>query len=89
MGYAKEKLRALGFDGVTDTPVPIICLSHKNLELCQIQQRLLDRGLLVQFVSSDSYSGVPSGRVIRIAIFATHRIDQIDFLSSQIESLLG
>lgn len=77
---AKNAFRALGFEHIPDTPVPIICLSGVGLDLSGIQQRLFQQGMATFYVPGGSYSSVPEGGAIRIAIFSSHSTAQIDRL---------
>ena len=87
--YAKGKLRALGFD-LNHTPVPIICLSSKNADLEALPGKLLNRGIAVSrfYSGAASYSSVPEGGAVRIAIFSTHTKEQIDRLAEEIAALV-
>jgi glycine C-acetyltransferase/8-amino-7-oxononanoate synthase len=87
--YAKGKLRELGFD-VNRTPVPIICLSSKHVDLGALPGRLLDRGIAVSryYSGAESYSSVPEGGAVRIAVFSTHTKEQIDRLAAEIAALV-
>ena len=87
--YAKGKLRELGFD-VNRTPVPIICLSSKDVDLETLPGRLLDRGIAISrfYSGSASYSSVPEGGAVRIAVFSTHTKEQIDRLAGEIAALV-
>lgn len=85
--YTKRKLRALGFD-VNDTPVPIICLSGGSADLETLPGRLLERGIAVSrfYSGPESYSSVPEGGAVRIAVFSSHTKEQIDRLVEEIGS---
>jgi 8-amino-7-oxononanoate synthase len=87
VGYAKSAFRKLGFN-LPDTPVPILCLSAKGIDLGFIQQRLYEEGIAVFFVPGGSYSSVPETGAIRVAIFSSHTIEQIDRLVHEIKGLL-
>ena len=88
VAYAKNAFRGLGFTGIPDTPVPIICLSDKRVDLQSIQQALFEKGIATFYVAGGSYSSVPESGALRIAIFSTHSRDQIDRLVSEIGSML-
>jgi 8-amino-7-oxononanoate synthase len=85
---AKKAFRALGFENIPDTPVPIICLSGEGLDLSGIQQRLFEQGMATFYVPSGSYSSVPEGGAIRIAIFSSHSALQIDALVEAVRQCL-
>jgi 8-amino-7-oxononanoate synthase len=83
---AKEGLRALGWT-LVDTPVPILCLGARpGLDLARIQAELYARDLCVAHVRS--YSSAPPGGALRIAIFATHTMEQIERLVGELGSIL-
>ncbi|MBN1854496.1 MAG: pyridoxal phosphate-dependent aminotransferase family protein [Pirellulales bacterium] len=87
--YVKGKLRALGLD-MKDTPVPIICLSSAKINIEQLPARLLDRGIAVSrfYSGGQSYSSVPKGGAVRIAIFSSHTTEQLDRLAFEIGNLM-
>jgi len=86
--YAKDALRKLGFDDIPDNPIPIICLSSKDVDLERLQRKLFEKGMAVFYVPGGSYSSVPEAGAIRVAIFSTHTKDQIDHLVSEMKGLL-
>jgi glycine C-acetyltransferase/8-amino-7-oxononanoate synthase len=87
--YAKGRLRDLGFDA-NRTPVPIICLSSRKVDLQMLPDRLLERGIAVSryYAGGDAYSSVPEGGAVRIAIFSSHTKGQIDRLVDEIGALV-
>ncbi len=85
--YAKDALRNLGFD-VNETVVPIICLRHQDIDIQSLQLRLFEMGIAVHYLSRGSYSSVPKGGAIRIAIFSEHSKEQIDRLVVSIKSFI-
>jgi 8-amino-7-oxononanoate synthase len=88
VAYAKTKMAGLGFD-VGDSPVPIICLKGtKSDDFARLERDLLERGVAVFYVPGGSYSSVPEGGAIRIAIFANHTRGQIDRLTDELRHLL-
>ncbi|MBN1846111.1 MAG: pyridoxal phosphate-dependent aminotransferase family protein [Sedimentisphaerales bacterium] len=89
VAHAKSGLRALGFT-LEDTPVPILCLSCREVCLERLPGQLLSRGIVVSrwYAGGGSYSGVPREGAIRIAIFATHSPAQIDRLIDEIGALV-
>jgi len=88
VAYAKKGFRELGFTGIPDTPVPIICLSNKHIDLQSIQQTLFKNGIATFFVAGGSYSSVPAAGALRLAVFSTHSRAQIDRLVSEVKALL-
>lgn len=83
---ARAGLRGLGWD-VADTPVPIICLGARpGLDLARIQAELFARDVCVAHVTR--YSSTPPGGALRVAIFATHTVAQIERLIEEMERLL-
>lgn len=89
--YAKDKLRALGFE-INDTPVPIICLSDKSskkgLDCERIQKELFERNVAVTHVPGGTYTSVPENGALRLSIFSTHLREQIDHMVDEIKRLI-
>ena len=86
VAYARAAFRALGWP-LANTPVPILCLGARpGLDLARLQQELFARDLCVAHVTR--YSSTPPGGALRIAIFATHTIGQIDRLAGEMEALM-
>jgi 7-keto-8-aminopelargonate synthetase-like enzyme len=82
--HAREGFRALGWD-LADTPVPIVCLAARpGLDLARIQRELFARDLCVAHITR--YSSTPEGGALRVAIFATHTLEQIDRLVRAVEA---
>lgn len=85
VAYGKKGLRDLGFD-INDTPVPIICLhSKEGIDLEALQLSLLKKRIAVLYVPGKTYSSVPEGGAIRIAIFSSHTKEQINRLIDEIK----
>jgi glycine C-acetyltransferase/8-amino-7-oxononanoate synthase len=75
---ARAGFNALGWE-LPDSPVPIICLrARSGVDLARLQAELFASDICVAHVTS--YSSTPEGGALRIAIFATHEIEQIDRL---------
>jgi 8-amino-7-oxononanoate synthase len=75
---ARAGFRALGWE-LPESPVPIICLGARSgADLARLQAELFASDICVAHVTS--YSSTPEGGALRIAIFATHEIEQIDRL---------
>lgn len=89
VAHAKNGLRALGFE-IDPTPVPIICLSSKEVSLARLPDELFARGIVISryYAGGNDYSSVPEGGAVRIAIFATHSPEQIDRLVEEIAALV-
>ena len=76
--HVRTSLRALGLN-LPDTPVPIICLgAEQDINLQVVKNKLFEQSIAVELVRS--YTSTPPGGALRIAIFATHTIAQIDRL---------
>jgi len=88
VNYAREKLRNLGFE-VAQSPVPIICLFSKEINLEQLQLYLWSKKIAVLYVPGGSYSSVPETGALRIAIFSNHTREQIDRLVDEINLFIG
>ena len=88
VAYVKNAFRKMGFSDIQDTPVPIVCLHGMGVNFEAIQRILFDKGIAVFYLSDDVYTNVPSGGVIRIAIFSSHSKSQLDRLISEIGQLL-
>ncbi len=83
---ARAGLRGLGWD-LPDSPVPILCLGARpGVDLARLRAELFARDLCVAHVTS--YSSVPPGGALRIAIFATHTGEQIERLVGEMARLL-
>jgi glycine C-acetyltransferase/8-amino-7-oxononanoate synthase len=83
---ARAGLRDLGWD-LPDSPVPILCLGARpGVDLGRLRDELFARDLCVAHVTS--YSSVPAGGALRIAIFATHTGEQIERLIGELARLL-
>ncbi len=78
VAHARAGLRRLGW-ALPDSPVPILCLpARADFDPARVQAALLARGFAVGYVRQ--YSGAPPGGALRLAVFATHRAEQIDRL---------
>lgn len=83
---ARAGLRGLGWP-LADSPVPILCLGARpGVNLGRLRDELFARDLCVAHVTS--YSSVPAGGALRIAIFATHTGEQIERLIGELARLL-
>jgi glycine C-acetyltransferase/8-amino-7-oxononanoate synthase len=83
---ARAGLRALGW-ALEDTPVPIICLgSIEGVNLLRLRARLFEREIAVEF--ERAYTSTPPGGALRIAVFATHSVEQIDRLVEEIRQFV-
>jgi glycine C-acetyltransferase/8-amino-7-oxononanoate synthase len=83
---ARAGLRGLGWE-LPDSPVPILCLaSRPGVDLGRLRDALFARDICVAHVTS--YSSVPPGGALRIAIFATHTGEQIERLVGELAALL-
>jgi 8-amino-7-oxononanoate synthase len=86
VAHTRSALRDLGWD-LADTPVPIICLeSLPGIDLDRIRRKLFKQGIAIELVRS--YPSTPAGGALRIALFATHTLDQIDHLIEAIKQAM-
>ena len=85
--YVKKAFRELGFD-INDNPVPIICLALKKMHMQTFQAKLFQEGIAVHYMPGGSYSNLPSGGAIRIAVFSTHTQEQLDRLVGTINKYI-
>ena len=82
----RNGLRSFGWE-LAETPVPILCLeSRRGVSLEKIRKGLSENGIAVELVRS--YTSTPAGGALRIAIFSTHSIMQIDRLVETIGRLI-
>jgi 8-amino-7-oxononanoate synthase len=83
---ARAGFRALGWE-LPESPVPIICLGARSgMDLARLQAELFASDICVAHVTS--YSSTPEGGALRIAIFATHEIEQIERLVDALGRLI-
>ncbi len=86
VAHVRSAIAGLGWD-LPDSPVPILCLGARpGIDLARLQSELFARDICVAHVTS--YSSVPEGGALRVAIFATHTVEQIDRLVSELGRLL-
>lgn len=85
--YAKKSFHELGLR-VNKTPVPIICLEIKGVDLKSFQEELFNKGIAVLYVPGGSYSSVPEKGALRIAVFSNHTREQIDRMIREFRELL-
>jgi glycine C-acetyltransferase/8-amino-7-oxononanoate synthase len=81
VSYLKGKLCNIGFT-IDHTPVPIICLHGKDINMKRIQEKLMEEGVVVHYLKEGSYTNIPMGGSIRIAVFSTHTRSQLDHLAN-------
>lgn len=82
----RQGLRKLGLN-VPDGATANLGLTIENAErMRSIHLTLKERGILLPYVPT--YSGIPAQGVLRFAVFANHRFDQIDRLLAELRSLL-
>jgi glycine C-acetyltransferase/8-amino-7-oxononanoate synthase len=85
VALARQRLRRLGWP-LDDTPVPILCLAARpGVDLARVQAELFAADICVAHVTA--YSSTPPGGALRIAIFATHTVEQIERLVATLEDL--
>lgn len=71
-------LREIGWE-VEESPSPVICLQGSGkMNLLRVRDRLFEQGIAVEYVTS--YPSAPAGGGLRLAVFATHSMEQIERL---------
>ncbi len=86
VAHARAGFRALGW-AIEETPSPVLCLyARDGVNLARIRTGLLERDIAVTLVRS--YTSTPPGGAIRVAIFATHSLEQIDRLIESTRQLI-
>ncbi|HMN59080.1 MAG TPA: pyridoxal phosphate-dependent aminotransferase family protein [Anaerolinea sp.] len=82
---ARDGFRGLGWE-VADSPSPIICLDGRNgVSLERVRDGLFQKGIAVTLVRG--YTSAPPGGGLRIAIMATHTVEQIERLLREMGGL--
>jgi len=88
VAYLRGKLRGLGF-AVEESPVPIISLRPVgDLDLSEVQKKLMQMGTMVKYVPPRGYSDAPEMGTIRIAVFSEHSREQFDRLVEALRTCL-
>jgi glycine C-acetyltransferase/8-amino-7-oxononanoate synthase len=83
---ARAGLGGFGWD-LGDSPAPILCLEARDgISLERIRDGLYRQGIAVTVVRS--YTSAPAGGALRIAMYATHTMEQIHRLVSEIGRLI-
>jgi len=83
---ARGGFRGLGWD-VADSPSPILCLdAQKEINLERVRDGLFEKCIAVTLVRG--YTSAPPGGGLRIAIMATHSVEQIERLIREIGRLV-
>ncbi len=86
VALARQGFRQLGWP-LPETRAPILCLGVRpGLDLGRIKDELLARDICIAHVRT--YSSTPVGGALRIAIFATHTVEQIERLLFEVQRLL-
>ncbi len=84
----RNGLRDLGFD-IADTPVPIVNVKgSSSIDLRHVYQELNRKGIVVLHVPPGGYSDAPDVESLRIAVFSTHRQEQITRLLTAIKQAI-
>lgn len=78
----RSGLRKLGF-AVEDSPVPIVSL-RAAIDLEHLRRELERRDIVVKITTANGYSDAPDVPTMRLAVFSTHSLLQIDKLLSAI-----
>jgi len=86
--HTKTALREVGFEGIPDTPVPIVSLSPTGVDLESLQASLAARDILTLYLPPGAYTSVPATGSLRISLFADHTKQQIDRLVQAIAELV-
>jgi 8-amino-7-oxononanoate synthase len=81
----RDGLRALGFQVPTSETAQTGVVTGTDQQMRELSEALRMRGIFVPYVHS---YGASKGGMLRLAVFATHRNNQIDSLLSELRSLL-
>ena len=68
--------------------MPIVCLSGQETDFGQVQKALFDLNIATLYAAEGSYTAIPEGGILRIAIFASHTKAQLDRLLAELNKLL-
>ncbi len=83
--YLKKKLVEAGISlDVNDIPIATFALENAG-KMQQIQKRLMDKGIYIQFVH---YVGAGTDGVLRMVVSSVHTKEEIDFLVASLQVLL-
>ncbi len=78
--HVRDGLRSLGFD-ILDSPIPIVNVrGSAAIDMKHVRDALDREDIVVLYVPPEGYSDAPSVESLRIAVFSTHRPEQIDRL---------
>jgi len=81
----KTGIRELGIQ-VEKSDVPIVAWQFKNVdEMQKIQSELFKKKIIIQFIN---YIGTGNSSALRIVVFSSHTIEQIDYLISELKKIL-
>lgn len=85
--HFRAALRERGFAIPAHLPSPVLALPIRETERARaLADALLERGLIVPHL--EDYPGLGPGGLLRVAIFATHRTDQLDSLADAMAELI-
>ena len=80
----RDGLRGLGF-GIEDSPIPIVNIRGRpSVDLGHVREELDSQDIIVLRVPPSGYSDAPDVESLRIAVFSTHREEQIQGLIEEI-----
>ena len=83
--YLKEGLKSLGIES-EDNCLPIVAFAPGDpATMTRIHEALMDQGIYIQY---SKYRGSGNDGVLRIVVFSTHTIAQIDILINSLKNLL-
>jgi 7-keto-8-aminopelargonate synthetase-like enzyme len=81
----KKGLRSLGIK-TDDSPVPVVAWSLRSeKEMRGVQKDLMRRGIAVPYLK---YIGAPASGVLRVTVFSTHTVGQIQRLLEELARIL-
>ncbi len=84
----RDGLRNLGFE-IADTPIPIVNVKGSfSVDLEHVQEELYRKDIVVAHIPPRGYSDAPDVESLRIAVFSTHREEQIDRLLEAIKEAI-
>jgi glycine C-acetyltransferase/8-amino-7-oxononanoate synthase len=86
VNHMRQGLAKIGL-AIDDSPVPIVSVKASS-DLSKVNKQLESRDIFVHYVPASGYSDAPDYETLRIAVFSTHSIEQIDYLVASLGELL-